>query len=112
MRILLYLNVGTGALLALLSVPLILRWVGPNPLYGFRVKATLENPDLWYDVNAYAGWRLLAGGLVDIVSAVGLALVPGLTPDQYSFVCVALTGVVLTMRLAQSVAYLRAHHRP
>lgn len=112
MLTLVYLNVGTGALLSLLSVPLILRRVGPNPLYGFRVKATLENPDLWYDVNAYAGWRLLAAGLVDIGSAVGLSLVPGLTVDQYALGCLALAGTVLVAGLIQSAVYLRAHHRP
>jgi hypothetical protein len=107
MSILLYLYVGTGLLLSVLSVPLILRRIPPNGLYGFRVKATLDDPDLWYAVNAYSGWRLLAGGLSAVAAAVGLAVVPGLTVDLYALGCLAITGTVLVIGLIQTVLYLR-----
>jgi hypothetical protein len=107
MLTLLSLYVGTGLLLSALSIPLILRRIPPNGLYGFRVKATLENPDLWYAVNAYSGWRLLAAGLSAVVAAVGLAFVPGLTLDGYALSCLAVMGFVLTIGLVQSVLYLR-----
>jgi len=41
----------SGILLAAISIPLILRKIKPNGLYGFRVKQTLEDPALWYAVN-------------------------------------------------------------
>ena len=44
MTILLIFYVGAGLLLRVLSVPLLLGKVGPNPWYGFRVRRTLENP--------------------------------------------------------------------
>ena len=95
-------------LLGALSVPLILRRIPPNGLYGFRVKATLENPELWYAVNAYAGWRLLAGGVSCVAAALGLTLVPSLTLDGYALGCLAVTGTVIVIGLLQSVLYLRS----
>jgi hypothetical protein len=106
---LLLLNAGTGTLLALISLPLILRLVGPNAWYGFRVKATLDNADLWYDANAYAGWRLLVAGVCTVVSAIGLYYVPHLRLDQYSLGCLAISGTALVVALVQSTAYIRAH---
>src|SRR5512145_222539 len=45
--------VSTSLLLTILSVPMILRRVKPNPLYGFRTAKTLAkgNEDVWYDAN-------------------------------------------------------------
>lgn len=61
----------SGGLLTALSIPLILRKIGPNSWYGFRVKKTLTDPAIWYPTNAYAGKRLfvvgLAGSLIAVV---------------------------------------------
>jgi SdpI/YfhL protein family len=35
--------------------------IPPNHWYGFRVPATLNDPGLWYKVNAYAASGLLWG---------------------------------------------------
>jgi hypothetical protein len=78
MLALLILFTSSGLLLAAVSVPLILRKIGPNPLYGFRVRKTLEDPAVWYPVNAYAAKRLLAVGLGMSISASLLFLVPGM----------------------------------
>lgn len=44
-----------GPLLLVLSVPLMLRWVPRNRLFGFRVPATLRDDHVWYEINASAG---------------------------------------------------------
>jgi|SRR5579872_2734244 len=62
MTTLLILFTSSGLLLAALSVPLILHKIGRNPWYGFRVKKTLEDPAVWYPVNAYAAKRLFVAG--------------------------------------------------
>ena len=107
MLTLLVMYVGSGLLLIGLSIPLILGKIKPNGLYGFRVKSTLENPSLWYAVNNYAGWRLLATGLVTVVSAVGLYLIQGLSLDNYALTCLGVFGVVFMGGLVQSVLYFR-----
>jgi uncharacterized membrane protein len=37
--------------------------VPPNPLYGFRTPATLQDPSVWYPVNRVAGRWLAATGV-------------------------------------------------
>ena len=46
MTIVMYMSLFSGALLAALSVPMIMGKIPPNGLYGFRVKKTMENPDI------------------------------------------------------------------
>ncbi|MBM4319678.1 MAG: SdpI family protein, partial [Deltaproteobacteria bacterium] len=58
-----------GALIALACIPLILRKVKPNWLYGFRTRLTLSSPEIWYPANVFGGWALLiASGLNDCSS--------------------------------------------
>lgn len=60
-------------LFAVISIPLILKAVPPNGLYGFRVRATLTNPAIWYAANAFGGWALLFAA---VMSATALLLLP------------------------------------
>jgi uncharacterized membrane protein len=107
MATLLILFVSRGLLLAALSVPLILRKIGPNPLYGFRVKRTLEDPAVWYPVNAYAAKRLLVVGLVISVSAISLFFVPGVELLVYALANAEIGLAGLSIAVIQSFLYLR-----
>jgi hypothetical protein len=51
----------------ILAIPLILRIIPPNYWYGFRVKRTLKNKELWYSVNEYFGWGFLITSLISIL---------------------------------------------
>ena len=107
MLVLLLFYTCSGLLLAVISIPLILRKIGPNPWYGFRVKKTLNDPAVWYPVNVYAGKRLLLVGIVSSLSAVLLYYVPGLDVTSYAL---AFAGIVLgglLVAVIQSVFYLR-----
>jgi uncharacterized membrane protein len=98
--------VGFGLLLAALSVPMILRKVKPNGLYGFRVPATLRDPTLWYEVNAYAGKYLLATSLLFVFAAILLYFIPGLGLDAYALLCLGVIMAGLAVTLVRSVRYL------
>ncbi|MCS6842812.1 MAG: SdpI family protein [Caldilineales bacterium] len=96
-----YVVAGLG--LVLLALPLIKRKAKPNVLYGFRVPQTLNNPALWYEVNAYFGRWLLASGAATVLAAV--ALYPAkLSVDAYAwavlvaFAVVFVPGLVLSWR--------------
>jgi uncharacterized membrane protein len=45
--------------IALVSMPLILKLVPPNGFYGFRTAVTMSSKDVWYPANAFIGWALL-----------------------------------------------------
>ncbi len=51
----------TGFLCVGSAIPLILQRVPPNPWYGFRVQATLENPAVWYPANRSRFWEMSPG---------------------------------------------------
>jgi len=55
-----------GPVLLLISIPLILRWVPPNRIYGFRIPPTLRSPSVWYDTNAQSGRHFFVLGLLMI----------------------------------------------
>ncbi len=100
-----FLGVGSG-------IPLILQKVPPNPWYGFRVQATLENPAVWYPANRYLGKCLLAFGLFMMVTAVGLSLVPGINPLIYFLSCVGALVVGSHVMLILSVLFLQSVSPP
>ncbi len=60
------------------SIPMILEKVPPNPIYGFRTKKTLSDPDIWYEMNAYAGRLLFIWGIIMAATAIVLDRIQGL----------------------------------
>jgi SdpI/YhfL family protein len=51
--------IASCALIAMISIPLILRVVPPNGSYGFRTHATQSSHAVWYAANAFMGWAML-----------------------------------------------------
>ena len=91
------------AALAIVSIPLAFRWVGPNAFYGFRTPTTLANPYIWYLANAFAGWALL-------VSAAASAALVWLRPgwfDLGDFTNLAAIVVPSATAVTASFLYLR-----
>jgi len=89
-----------------IAIPLLLRRVRPNNWYGFRVPATLNNEQVWYEVNAYAGRWLLGVGVLGILAAIALAYVPGLGEDGYAWAFLVVFGVAMAVMLISSFRYL------
>src|SRR5687768_4494000 len=82
----------TGALIIALSIPLICRWIRPNSLYGLRIPATLADDWVWYEANARSGKDLLTLGCVEVLAAIGLSQVPGISIDWYVMANAVLVG--------------------
>jgi hypothetical protein len=58
-----------GSLIVIvLSIPLIMKWIGPNGLYGYRVAKTMNNPDIWYRANSVLGVDLLIAGILILLT--------------------------------------------
>jgi uncharacterized membrane protein len=92
---------GASLLFMALGIPLWLRKVGPNYIYGFRVRATLEDPEVWYEANAYAGKALFYGGLITLLFNVALYFfAEGLGKDSYAMLG---GGAVMIMVIAMTV---------
>ena len=108
MKTLLILHIASSVLLMALSLPLLWEKVPPNGLYGFRVKATLENPRIWYAANKFAAKRLLVAGAVFVAAALILYFIPGIGVDTYILGCLFLFAVPFVIGLVQSLRYAKS----
>ena len=106
LQILLALYVASGLLLIALSIPMIRGRVKPNWIYGFRVRKTIENPDIWYPANAYAGKWLLGCGVMTVVAALGFYVIPGISLDGYALLCAAVMLGAMALAVGMSFRYL------
>jgi len=78
------------------GLPLYLKLVKPNGLFGFKVKLTATDVALWYPVNKRAGGTLAAGGLLVLFCTFGLVHLPGLSRDYYTLLCsLAVAGSII-----------------
>ena len=98
---------------SLLSIPLILRRVPRNPVYGYRSRVTLSDDALWYKINAYFGMRFLVATLLSACVAVALHQWQGLAPQAYLKLSVvllaapALVAWMLTARFVRAIGAAR-----
>jgi uncharacterized membrane protein len=106
--ILILLFITSDLLLIGLSIPLIMRRIPPNGLYGFRTPATLKDEALWYDVNAYAGKRLLIAGVASLVVCLVIIALP-LSLD--AFALLHLSNVLVFYGWAIIASFVYLHRR-
>ena len=108
----------SSLLLALVAVPLMLRKVPRNVVYGFRTRATLGDDAIWYEANAHFGRRLLVASLVTAAAAVVLSRMRGLLPQRYltatlvALVAPLFVAIILTARFVRSLGSGVARPRP
>lgn len=88
-------------MLVIISIPLILRLVPPNGIYGFRTEATRSTPEIWYSANTFMGWAL---SLAAVASATLLLRLP---INAKRWVLWGAFVVPLAGAIALSFAYLR-----
>ena len=56
--------ISAGVIMIALAIPLWLRRVKPNLLYGVRFESTLADEHVWYEINARGGRHLVLLGVL------------------------------------------------
>jgi uncharacterized membrane protein len=93
-----------NGLMVLISIPLILRKVPRNVVYGFRTRATLGDDFVWYEANAYFGRGLVVSGVISIAVVLMLYGMNGVSQPFFfgatiaALVVPSLVTTVLTFR--------------
>jgi hypothetical protein len=67
------------ALTAIAGVPLILKLIPPNELYGLHTERAMSRPEIWFEVNRMAGWALVAAAAITALAVMiwsGTLLLP------------------------------------
>jgi hypothetical protein len=85
-----YVHCGFGLIVTAISMPLALRRVPMNHLYGVRLSESFVSNEDWYEINAYGG-RLLAtfGILLTVLGYLGRDLAPSTRSPMYAVFTVA-----------------------
>ena len=97
------------ALFVILAIPLILRKVPRNVIYGFRTCATLADDFVWYKANAYFGRGLVVSSLISAAAVLMLYSVSGVSQCFFFVSTIAalvvppLVTTLLTLRFARSL---------
>lgn len=92
-----------------LSIPLILRKVPRNVVYGFRTCATLANDFVWFEANAYFGRGLVVSSLISAAAVLMLYGVSGVSQRFFFVSTIAalvvppLAAALLTLRFTRSL---------
>jgi len=105
---LMFMFVALGLFQVGIAVPLALRKVKRNYIYGIRLPKTLRDDAIWYDANEYGGRQLLWSGVASVILTVAAYFVPELRANQavYSYVCIAIYIVPLSVGLSSTLRYV------
>jgi len=68
-----WLVAATPLLFAIISLPMALDLIGPNPAYGVRTAATLASEEAWYRANHASGIAGVAAGIIGFAANVAVA---------------------------------------
>ena len=108
MQTLFFLYVGSSLLLALIALPLMARKSKPNPFYGFRIRKTLESPEVWYEVNQFFGKRLFVTGVAQAIICLALYTMQGISVDVYALSCLSAFVILFSIAMAQSFRHIKS----
>ncbi len=99
-----YVHIGIGLVSVLVAVPLIMRKVPMNRLYGIRTRKAFVSSSNWYEINAYGGRLFMVFGV--LVAAFGV-LEKDFAPPPTSlwapvFVAAPMIGLIPVLLLIKS----------
>ncbi|SVD96785.1 uncharacterized protein METZ01_LOCUS449639 [marine metagenome] len=94
------------ALIIIVSVPLVLKLVPRNGVYGFRTRHTVESDEVWYPANRAAGIAMIVAAVVWLAAIMLVPEVIG-TPYLVSVVTVVIGLGAIGVAVLVSLLYLR-----
>ena len=94
------------AVVILASVPLVLKLVPRNGVYGFRTRRTVESDEVWYPANRAAGIAMIVAAGVWLAAIIFVPEVVS-TPYLVGVVTVVIGLGAIGVALLVSLLYLR-----
>lgn len=99
-----------GAIFIVVAIPLILRRVPRNRIYGYRTHATLSDDTIWYDVNAYFAVRFLVLTIISATTAIALHAWRGIAPSAWLNVSVVLLAAPVVIAWLLTARHVRSRY--
>lgn len=88
---------GLDLVLAAIAIPLMLRRVPRNVVYGYRTRTTLADDGVWYAANAHFGRGLL---LACLASAVGILILRASRASPFAFLPASVAVLLIPLLVA------------
>jgi hypothetical protein len=101
-----YTILGCSALLVLVAIPLALRRVPRNVIYGYRTRTTLTDDVIWFEANAHFGRRLIVASLCGTLAAFLVYRVQPLSPETvlpFSLVVLVAPSILAALSTARYI---------
>jgi len=92
-----------GLVLIAVSIPLYLRKVGMNCVYGFRIRKAFENDENWYRINRYGAAALMCWAVVIMAVGIGCLYIE----PEYVLMVVKVGFLSVLLPIALTVYFAR-----
>jgi len=98
----------SGMIEIILGIPLLFEKIKPNKLYGFRVKKTLSDENIWYKSNRYVGRDFIITGIILVMSSLYLLIFQmDFSILELTIISLILTLVPIFLILFRAFSYLK-----
>jgi uncharacterized membrane protein len=98
--------VGLPALMFVLGIPLAMKLVPPNRIYGFRTSTTFSSPEAWYQINFALGLALITSGIVaGLLALLVTSGMIGLKQENQYIVGILLTVIIMAVFTIPVIIY-------
>ena len=101
---------GVSLISIVIGLPLALRKVSRNSIYGFRTRATMSSDELWFSVNAHFGRGIIVASICGSVAGTGICALRLLPPEfitPASVLIMALPSLIATLATLRQLKKLR-----
>jgi hypothetical protein len=96
------------ALAVALAIPLLMRKVPRNRLYGFRTRSTLADDRVWYEANAYFAVRLVVLSVFSALVLWGVWATRAVSPQAFLDVSTACLVAPSLLSVLATALFLRS----
>ncbi len=100
-----------AALLILAAIPLALRKVPRNLVYGYRTRATMADAAIWFEANAHFGRGLIVASLCGVFVEYLLYRFQPLAPSVFLPVSILVLVVPSLFAVVATARYVRSMDR-
>jgi uncharacterized membrane protein len=92
-----------AGIFVVLAIPLILRKIPRNVIYGYRTARTLGSDKIWYAANCFFGWCVIVSSAVSAITITILYGTTKLAPTHF------MTASILSLAGPLAMAVLFTH---
>lgn len=100
--------IACAALLIVIAIPLALRKIPRNGVYGYRTRATMANDEIWFDANAHFGRSLIVASMFGAFVGYLIYRFEPFSPTAYLPVSVFVLAVPSLLAALATARYIRS----